>query len=122
MTASITKSAFGNVDGKEVNLYVLTNAKGWVMKVTNYGAIVTEFHVPDRTGKFADIGKVKVPILRGLSGRAPYFHNGSAMTLLDVVNFHDARFKIGFTAQVQLEQGLSELVDWWRAQKNEVTA
>jgi len=33
-----------------------------------------------------------------------------------------AREKIGFTAQVQLEQGLSELVDWWRAQKNEVTA
>jgi UDP-glucose 4-epimerase len=30
--------------------------------------------------------------------------------------------KIGFTAQVQLEQGLSELVDWWRAQKCEVTA
>jgi len=33
-----------------------------------------------------------------------------------------ARDKIGFTAQVQLEQGLSELVDWWRAQKSEVTA
>jgi UDP-glucose 4-epimerase len=33
-----------------------------------------------------------------------------------------AREKIGFSAQVQLEQGLSELVDWWRAQKSEVTA
>jgi len=51
------------------------------------------------TGKFADIGKMKVPILRGLSARAPYFHNGSAMTLLDVVNFHDLRFRIGLTAQ-----------------------
>jgi nucleoside-diphosphate-sugar epimerase len=31
-----------------------------------------------------------------------------------------ARDKIGFTAQVQLEAGLSELVDWWRAQRSEV--
>ena len=49
------------------------------------------------SGKCADIGKVKGPILRGLAGRAPYFHNGSAATLLDVVNFYDQRFGIGFT-------------------------
>lgn len=51
------------------------------------------------TGKFADIGKVKVPVLRGLAARAPYFHNGSAITLADVVNFHDVRFGIGLTAR-----------------------
>jgi cytochrome c peroxidase len=51
------------------------------------------------TGKRADIGKVKGPILRGLAARAPYFHNGSAATLLDVVNFYDQRFNIGFTEQ-----------------------
>jgi hypothetical protein len=50
------------------------------------------------SGKCADIGKVKGPILRGLAGRAPYFHNGSGTTLLDVVNFYDLRFGIGFTA------------------------
>jgi hypothetical protein len=49
------------------------------------------------SGKCADIGKVKGPILRGLASRAPYFHNGSAATLLDVVNFYDLRFGIGFT-------------------------
>jgi cytochrome c peroxidase len=49
------------------------------------------------TGSWADVGKVKGPILRGLSARAPYFHNGSANTLLDVVNFYDRRFGIGFT-------------------------
>jgi cytochrome c peroxidase len=42
---------------------------------------------------------VKGPILRGLAARAPYFHNGSAATLLDVVDFYDQRFGIGFTAQ-----------------------
>jgi len=49
------------------------------------------------SGKCADIGKVKGPILRGLAARAPYFHNGSAATLLDAVNFYDQRFGIGFT-------------------------
>jgi processive rubber oxygenase RoxA-like protein len=51
------------------------------------------------TGKWSDIGKMKGPILRGLAARAPYFHNGSAATLEDVVNFYDTRFSIGFTAQ-----------------------
>jgi hypothetical protein len=51
------------------------------------------------TGKFADAGKFKGPILRGLAARAPYFHNGSAQTLQDVVDFYDSRFQIGFTDQ-----------------------
>ncbi len=51
------------------------------------------------SGNCADIGKLKGPILRGLAARAPYFHNGSAATLMDVVNFYDQRFNIGFTAQ-----------------------
>ena len=51
------------------------------------------------TGKWADVGKFKGPILRGLAARAPYFHNGSAATLPDVVRFYDERFKIGLSAQ-----------------------
>jgi cytochrome c peroxidase len=51
------------------------------------------------SGSCADIGKMKGPVLRGLASRAPYFHNGSADTLLDVVNFYDQRFSIGFSEQ-----------------------
>jgi cytochrome c peroxidase len=51
-----------------------------------------------RTGKFSDLGRFKVPALRGLGSRAPYFHNGQAKTLNDVVNFYNQRFQIGFTA------------------------
>ena len=51
------------------------------------------------TGKYADVAKFKGPILRGLSARAPYFHNGSAQTLTDVVRFYNSRFQIGFTDQ-----------------------
>jgi cytochrome c peroxidase len=48
------------------------------------------------TGKWADIGKIKIPILRGLAARAPYFHNGSAQSLSDVVDFYDFRFGVPF--------------------------
>ncbi len=51
------------------------------------------------SGKCSDLGKFKVPNLRGLSSRAPYFHDGSAQTLADVVNFYDARFNMHLTAQ-----------------------
>ena len=51
------------------------------------------------TGKWADVSKFKGPILRALAARAPYFHNGSAATLEDVVQFYDRRFNIGLTAQ-----------------------
>ena len=51
------------------------------------------------TGKCADVGKTKGPILRGLSARAPYFHNGAAKTLDDAVEFYNQRFLLGFTDQ-----------------------
>jgi aldose 1-epimerase len=42
-------------DGKEVHLYTLTNDKGMVAKISDYGGIVTELHVPDRDGKLGDV-------------------------------------------------------------------
>jgi cytochrome c peroxidase len=50
-------------------------------------------------GKFDHVGKIKGPILRGLSARAPYFHNGSAQTLLDAVRFYEKRFGLLLTPQ-----------------------
>lgn len=61
---------------------------GQVFKTTDPGRALV-------TGKCADIGKFKGPILRGLAARAPYFHNGSAANLQDVVQFYNKRFKIG---------------------------
>lgn len=50
-------------------------------------------------GEFDHVGKIKGPILRGLSARAPYFHNGSAQTLLDAVHFYEKRFGLVLTPQ-----------------------
>lgn len=51
------------------------------------------------TGRCADLGRFTIPQLRGLAARAPYFHDGSAATLVDVVDFYDGRFGIGLSAQ-----------------------
>ncbi len=51
------------------------------------------------TGQCADLGKFKVPRLSGLASRAPYFHNGNAASLKDVVEFYDNRFGIGLTEE-----------------------
>lgn len=50
-------------------------------------------------GDFDHVGKIKGPILRGLSARAPYFHNGSARTLLDAVRFYETRFGLVLTRE-----------------------
>jgi len=61
-------------------------------------------------GRFDHVGKIKGPILRGLSARAPYFHNGSAQTLLDAVRFYENRFGLVLTTQEE-----SDLVAFLRA-------
>ena len=48
-------------------------------------------------GRFDHVGKIKGPVLRGLSARAPFFHNGSAHTLMDVVRFYENRFGLVLT-------------------------
>ena len=53
--AAVAKTDWGTVDGKTVQLYTLTNKNGLQMKVSNYGTIITELHVPDKAGKLADI-------------------------------------------------------------------
>jgi len=51
----ITKQTFGKVDTTEVFLFTLTNNNGMVVKITNYGGIVTSIQTPDKDGKMADV-------------------------------------------------------------------
>ena len=51
----ITSQHFGETDGKQVELYTLTNANNIEMKVTNYGGIITSLKLPDKNGKFDDV-------------------------------------------------------------------
>lgn len=71
---------------------LVNNTTGETVQTTDPGRALI-------TGKWADIGKIKGPILRGLASRAPYFHNGSVATLADVIRFYEMRFNISFTAK-----------------------
>lgn len=51
------------------------------------------------SGKCEDVGAIVIQQFRGLSARAPYFVNGSAATLREIVDFYDRRFNIRYTEQ-----------------------
>jgi hypothetical protein len=51
------------------------------------------------SGHCADVGSIVMQQLRGLAARAPYFANGSAKTLREVVDFYDRRFDIKLNEQ-----------------------
>jgi hypothetical protein len=73
----------------DMPLYTLRNTStGEIVRTTDPGRALV-------TGRWRDMSLFKGPILRGLSSRPPYFHNGSAATLDDVVDFYDSRFAIG---------------------------
>jgi len=53
---SIEKAPYGKLpDGRQVDLYTLTNANGLRVKIMNYGATTIGVEVPDRDGKLADV-------------------------------------------------------------------
>lgn len=68
--SGISKASFGNVDGKEVFLYTLTNSKGNQVKITNYGGTMTSWTMPDKNGK-------KSSIVVGFDSVAPYLKQAS---------------------------------------------
>ncbi|RRB02957.1 galactose mutarotase [Larkinella rosea] len=48
--------AFGQTaDGKTAHLFTLTNAHGMVVKVTNFGGIITSIQVPDKNNQPGDV-------------------------------------------------------------------
>jgi cytochrome c peroxidase len=78
---------------KGLPLYTLKNTTtGETVQTTDPGRALV-------TGKWVDIGKFKGPVLRGLAARAPYFHNGLADGLDDVLDFYETRFDFTLTDQ-----------------------
>ena len=77
----------------DLPLYTFRNkVTGETKRVTDPGRAMI-------TGKWADMGKFKGPVLRALAARAPYFHNGAAADLAAVVDFYDERFHINLSRQ-----------------------
>lgn len=70
-SVSVTQLPFGILpDGQDVSVFTLTNRQGMQVKVLDFGAIISEIHVPDRDGRFADV-------VLGFDRLAPYLHNSA---------------------------------------------
>ena len=53
---NVEEAFFGNMpDGDSVMLYTLKNENNIVIKITNYGGIITEIYTPDKDGKSGNI-------------------------------------------------------------------
>jgi cytochrome c peroxidase len=92
MHTGIADAALRTID---LPLYTLKNrSTGQTTQTTDPGAALI-------SGNWNDIGKFKVPSLRGLAARSPYMHNGAFSALSEVVKFYNTRFNIGFTPQQQ---------------------
>ena len=81
----------------DLPLYTLRHrATGETVRTTDPGRAMV-------TGKWNDIGKFKGPILRELAARPPYFHDGSATTLTDVVDHYNTFFELNLTEEQKLD-------------------
>jgi hypothetical protein len=77
----------------DMPLYTLRNLEtGELHETTDPGRALI-------TGLWSDLDRFKPPSLRGLGSRAPYFHNGSAATLEDVVAHYEAFVNFELTGE-----------------------
>ena len=97
----VTMAEPTNNDGSSNDILDIANLPVYTLHnpATGEDVAVTDPGKSMLSGVWTDVGKTKGPNLRGLAGRAPYFHNGSAKDLTTVVNFYNQRFAIGLTPQ-----------------------
>ncbi len=55
------------------------------------------------TGKCVDVGSIVIGQFRGLAARAPYYSNGSAKNLRELVDFYDRRFDMKLAEQEKVD-------------------
>ncbi|MBC8071655.1 MAG: c-type cytochrome [Deltaproteobacteria bacterium] len=87
----------GSRRAPEVPLYTLRNlATGEERTTTDPGRALV-------TGLWANVDRFKTPALRGLAARAPYFHDGSAESLLDVIRHYEEALLFDFDEQEEAD-------------------
>ena len=85
------RTASAEVRTPDLPLYTFRNrTTGEIRRMTDAGR-------GQVTGLWSDLGRFKTPSLRSLAARAPYFHNGIALTLEDVVRHYESQVGFAFT-------------------------
>jgi cytochrome c peroxidase len=75
----------------DLPLYTFRNRQtGETRQLTDAGA-------GNITGRWSDLGRFKTPTLRALAARAPYFHNGTAATIEDVIRHYEQFLGFSYT-------------------------
>ena len=107
MHDKVLQAPFGRMpDGAAVSQFTLTNAHGMVAKIIEFGAIVTELHVPGRDSVLADV-VLGYDSLDSYLGENPYF---GALIGRYGNRIAGARFELdGETYQLDLNDGANHL-------------
>lgn len=70
---SVSQASFGESPaGVPADLFTLTNANGLIVKITNFGGIITEIHAPDKNGVLTDVN-LGFDDIKPYYKDAPYF-------------------------------------------------
>ena len=68
----IARKDWGELDGKKIFLYTLTNKNGAQVKISNYGGIITSWVMPDKNGNKSSI-VIGFDSLKSYLQKPPYF-------------------------------------------------
>ena len=90
-SALIMKSEYGKAEEKTVFLFTLSNAQGTIVKITNFGGIITSILMPDKNGKEGDV-VLGYDSLRQYQSNNPYF---GAMVGRYANRIADGQFRLG---------------------------
>ncbi len=102
----ISQLPWGEVEGKKVNLYTLTNSKGTTVKISNYGGIITSFVTRDKRDSATSI-VVGFDSLSSYLNQPPYF---GALVGRYANRIGDAKFRLdGKTYQLAANNGKNHL-------------
>jgi aldose 1-epimerase len=105
---SITQTLYGHLpNGEAVHQYTLANEKGMVVRIINYGGIVTAILVPDRAGNLDDVALGFDDLAGYLGGNPPFF---GALIGRFANRIEGARFVLnGVTYQLNQNEGENHL-------------
>ena len=104
---SISQKVFGQLpDGRDVQLFTLINSQGMIVKITEFGGIITELHVPDKHGQLSDVA-LGFDQLTPYCDVSPYF---GALIGRFGNRIADGRFVLdGFSHQLHCNDGAHHL-------------
>jgi len=92
-------AGLGNLTPPDLPIYEISGCPGSASPSTKVTFYTSDPGKALISGKCSDVNRGKGPILRGLAARAPYFHNGAAANLQQLVDFYSERFQMNLTPE-----------------------